>query len=233
MIKKTAGRSRRSNIGSRKESSPSMKEQTFFDDEKHIKQELQQFYNQEAKKYAETRKKFWKDVEYLLEAMKGFEGKKIRILEFGCGSGRFASYLSEHYQGEFEYLGVDISQKLINVTQKEHPHLAFICADISSFIVTQEQEHFDIIVGTSSFQHIPSYKERLFLMKYFYGVLNYDGLLMMINRSFSQRFFKKYWKSVFSSLRRWLLSFGRKSWRDMMIPWTNKGNTSYRYYHLF
>ena len=210
-----------------------MKEQIFFADEQHIKQDLQHFYDQEAKKYHETRKKFWKDAEYLLEAMKGLEGRKVRILEFGCGSGRFATYLSEHYAGKFEYLGVDLSQKLIDFAQKEHPHLRFICADISSFILRQEQESFDIIIGTSSFQHIPSYQERLFLMKYFYGMLSYGGLLMMINRSFSQRFVKKYWKAVFSAVGRWMVSFGRKSWRDILVPRRKKEEVFFRYYHLF
>lgn len=205
----------------------------FFWKDSSIKKDLQQFYDKEAKKYYETRKKYWKDAEYLLEALQNFKGKKIRILEFGCGSGRFASYLSQHYQGDFDYIGVDLSQKLIDFAQKELPDFSFICWDISTFVLEQEQESFDIIVGTSSFQHIPNPKERLFLMKYFYGLLKYEGALMMINRSFSQRFFRTYWKQCMSSFGKWVISFWKKSWRDIMVPRTNNGTTSYRFYHLF
>jgi ubiquinone/menaquinone biosynthesis C-methylase UbiE len=181
--------------------------QDFFGDAIDIKKDLQQFYNKEAKKYYETRKKYWKDVEYLLEALESFRGKKIRILEFGCGSGRFASYLLQHYQGDFDYIGVDFSQKLIDLAQKELPDFTFICSDISTFVLQQEQESFDIIVGTSSFQHIPNKKERLFLMKYFYGLLKYEGLFMMLNWAFSQRFFRTYWKQCLSSFGKWCMSF--------------------------
>jgi hypothetical protein len=56
-----------------------------------IKTDLQYFYDHEAKKYYETRKKFWKEGELILQAMKALEEtsrknktnkEKIRILEF-------------------------------------------------------------------------------------------------------------------------------------------------------
>lgn len=51
-----------------------------------IKQDLMSFYDSEAKKYAETRKKFWHEEKAILEAITPlFENNnKVRILEFGC-----------------------------------------------------------------------------------------------------------------------------------------------------
>ena len=51
-----------------------------------IKAELKQFYDQEAKKYYETRKKFRKEGELILEVLEkrtaSQGGKKVSILEF-------------------------------------------------------------------------------------------------------------------------------------------------------
>ncbi|MBR4633981.1 hypothetical protein IKO50_03340 [bacterium] len=49
-----------------------------------IKQDLQSFYNIEAKKYAETRKKFWREENAILDAITPlFENNgKVRVLEF-------------------------------------------------------------------------------------------------------------------------------------------------------
>ena len=130
-------------------------------------------------------------------------------------------------------MGVDLSEGLLSYAKKENPKMKFVCEDISEFIVQQKQESFDLIVGTSSFQHIPSFKERLFLMKHFYRLLTYDGKVMMLNRSLSHWFIRKHRKEISKSLGKYLLSFGKKSRRDIMVPWTNKGKTFKRYYHLF
>ena len=49
-----------------------------------IKKDLQSFYDKEAKKYAETRKKFWHEEKAILDVITPlFErNDKIRILEF-------------------------------------------------------------------------------------------------------------------------------------------------------
>lgn len=199
-----------------------------------IKTDLKIFYDQEAKKYHQTRKKYWKEGETLVNYIQQhFQGREIRILEFGCGSGRFASYLSEHYTGNFKYQGVDLSKELIKYAQQDNPNLEFIAEDISKFLPLLKQESFDLIIGTSSFQHIPSYKERLFLMKHFYRTLKYEGLVVMTNRALSEWFAKKHRKPLLNAIGKYLLTLGKADWRNILVPRTNKGKTSTRYYHLF
>jgi hypothetical protein len=55
-------------------------------DNQEIKKNLQSFYDKEAKKYAETRKKFWHEEKVILNEITPLfkENKKVRILEFGC-----------------------------------------------------------------------------------------------------------------------------------------------------
>lgn len=201
-----------------------------------IKQDLQFFYDNEAKKYAETRKKFWHEEKVILNEIGPLfnQKEKIKVLEFWCGSGRFATLLNQNFSGKFDYVWIDLSKELISYASKENPNLTFFQWDITKLIKNFEQESFDLIVWTSSFQHIPTLKERSFLMKNFYRLLNYDGVLLMTNRSLSKRFIRKYYKIVLKSKLLSFLKFDRYSARDLMVPRTDsKWKVYERFYHFF
>ena len=130
------------------------KNNDFFGNQE-IKQDLQSFYNTEAKKYAETRKKFWHEEKAILDAITplfttpsasplpltgeknlplceergtacgGEVVKKLRILEFGCGSGRFATLLNQNFPGKFDYVGIDLSDELLSYASTANPNLTF------------------------------------------------------------------------------------------------------------
>ena len=212
--------------------SESKKSDELFGNQK-IKQDLESFYNSEAKKYAETRKKFWHEEKAILEAITPlFEQKeKVRILEFGCGSGRFATLLNQNFAGKFDYVWIDLSEELLSYASKDNPNLTFFQWDITKLIKNFEQESFDLIVWTSSFQHIPTSKERSFLMKNFYRLLDYDWMLLMTNWSLSNWFIKRHWKIVMKAK-----IFSRFKWtsRDLMVPRTDENWKVYeRFYHFF
>ena len=211
------------------------KNNDFFGNQE-IKQDLQSFYDTEAKKYAETRKKFWHEEKAILDAITPlFESKdKVRVLEFGCGSGRFATLLNQNFSGQFDYVGIDLSDELLSYASKENPNLTFFQWDITKLVKNFEQESFDLIVWTSSFQHIPTSKECSFLMKNFYRLLDYDWMLLMTNRSLSDWFIKKHWKIVMKA--KILSRFKMNKWsaRDLLVPRTDKNWKVYeRFYHFF
>ena len=208
------------------------KNNDFFGNQE-IKQDLQSFYNSEAKKYAETRKKFWHEEKAILEAITPlFEQKeKVRILEFGCGSGRFATLLNQNFAGKFDYVWIDLSEELLSYASQDNPYMTFFQWDITKLVNSFEQESFDLIVWTSSFQHIPTSKERSFLMKNFYRLLDYDWMLLMTNWSLSNWFIKRHWKIVMKAK-----IFSRFKWtsRDLMVPRTDENWKVYeRFYHFF
>lgn len=211
------------------------KNNDFFGNQE-IKQDLQSFYNIEAKKYAETRKKFWHEEKAILDAISPLfeEWKKVRVLEFWCWSGRFATLLNQNFPGQFDYVGIDLSEELLSYASKDNPNLTFFQWDITKLVKNFEQESFDLIVWTSSFQHIPTTKERSYLMKNFYRLLNYDWTLLMTNRSLSNWFIKKHWKIVMKAKMLSWLKFDKWSARDIMVPWTDKDGKIYeRFYHFF
>jgi SAM-dependent methyltransferase len=152
-------------------------------------------------------------------------------LEFWCGSGRFATLLNQNFAGKFDYVGIDLSEELLSYASEDNPNLTFFQWDITKLVKNFEQESFDLIVWTSSFQHIPTNKERSFLMKNFYRLLDYDGMLLMTNRSLSDWFVKKNWKIVMKAK-----IFSRFKWnsRDLMVPRTDENWKVYeRFYHFF
>ena len=218
-----------------KEVVKAQKEDIIFENQ-GIKQDLKSFYNTEAKKYAETRKKFWHEEKAILDTITPLfeEWKKIRVLEFWCGSGRFATLLNQNFAGKFDYVGIDLSEELLSYASEDNPNLTFFQWDITKLVKNFEQESFDLIVWTSSFQHIPTNKERSFLMKNFYRLLDYDGMLLMTNRSLSDWFIKKYWKIVMKAKILSWFKMNKWSARDLMVPWTDADWIVYeRFYHFF
>ena len=211
------------------------KNNDFFGNQE-IKQDLQSFYNTEAKKYAETRKKFWHEEKAILDAISPLfeEWKKVRVLEFWCGSGRFATLLNQNFSGQFDYVWIDLSDELLSYASQDNPNLTFFQWDITKLVKNFDQESFDFIVWTSSFQHIPTSKECSYLMKNFYRLLDYDGMLLMTNWSLSDWFIKKHWKIVMKA--RILSWFRMNKWsaRDLMVPRTDENWKVYeRFYHFF
>lgn len=198
-----------------------------------VKEDLKNFYNRYAKKYHETRKKHREEAEIILKEI-NLE-KKISILEFWCWWWRFISYVNKHFpKAKIEYTGVDISSCLINLAKKDNPKNNFVCEDISEYVKKLKQESFDYVIGTESFQHIPNTKERFFLMKVFYRILKYDGKLIMTNRCLSNRFIKKYSKSIVNAILQYILSLWKKSIRDILVPWKWEDNKNeFRFYHIF
>lgn len=195
--------------------------------------DLADFYNSEAKKYHQTRKKHRSDAEMILSALQKVAVQKPKILELGCGGGRGVSLLEEAYKKKFSYIGIDLSQKLLDLAQQDHLHQRFVCSEMVQYSQTLEQESLDVILAFASFQHLSDEKSRLALMKNAYRALNYDGMLIFTNRAISERFLKTHRKVLLISVFKSLFSLGKWSWRDVFIPWKTKKWRYYRYYHLF
>jgi ubiquinone/menaquinone biosynthesis C-methylase UbiE len=204
-----------------------------------IQEELKRFYDAEAMKYAQTREKHRSEANIFLDEIKNNPKKSLRILEFGCGSGRLLKQLTEIEGKRITYIGVDLSPKLLRIAKKQvkasHKHLdcTFVCDDILQHIKKRRQEAFDYIIGIASFQHIPTNKERFYLTKSFYRLLHYGGKLMMTNRSFSRRFLRKYQHEVIKAGWKFLLSRGKKDRKDLVLPRKAQGHIFHRFYHIF
>lgn len=75
--------------------------------------------------------------------------KNDRILDLGCGAGRFAKLL--FLNGFKKYLGVDFSAELIKECNTYVPEFNFICGNILEF---DDYENYDTIVILEVLEHI-------------------------------------------------------------------------------
>lgn len=204
-----------------------------------IKNDLQTFYDTHAKHFSQTRKKNRPEFTYVLQEIEKLaNNKKIRILELWCGDGRLLRYISERIDTGIEYTGVDFAQGLIDIAKSHTPsnkkHTAKrICEDMKKYVENTKQESYDFVICIASFQHIPTSKERLYIMKNIYKTLVYDGSVIMLNRALSQRAIKKYRKNYIASLLRAIIPGSKHTTRDLYIPRKHKNGIEHRYYHFF
>jgi len=74
------------------------------------------------------------------------------LADIGCGDGRFLREVSSRFPGN-RLLGVDCSERAINLAKAMNPDLDYACADICS----QEEppESFDVVTLIEVLEHIP------------------------------------------------------------------------------
>jgi len=180
-----------------------------------------------------TRKRIWPEFQYFKDFF--VDGQKI--LDFGCGNGRFYFLIQDK---NISYYGVDISEKLLFLAKENVKNGQF-------FLISKELDlpfsnnFFDIIVCLATFHHIPSFTLRMKLLKEFYRVLKPNGLLILSVWDFYHGKNKKYlFKFFFDWLKNKIQNkiFKKKpslDWKDFFVPWKNqKGEVVInRYFHAF
>ncbi len=196
--------------------------------------ELKFIYNKISKKYYNTRKKHWNEFEHIFLEVENYKKKwKIKILDLWCWWARVCLNLNEKKFDNFDYVWVDISKDLLNLWSKDCKWHSFFEDDMKKFLLNIEQESFDIVIMSSSFQHIDSLEDRKIILEQSYRVLKYGWKLIMINWSFSERFIKKYIFEIFKSVLMFFVTFGTRKINDLNISWKLDWKKYDRFYHIF
>jgi alkylated DNA repair protein alkB family protein 8 len=197
--------------------------------EEKILKDLEDGYNQIAKKFSETRKYFWKDFEF----MKKYVKENDRILDFGCGNGRLIELLGEK---KYEYFGVDVSQKLIDIARKKYQGDRIIFQKISSSSsLTFPPNFFNVIFSLAVFHHFPK-KHREKMARELFRITQKNGLIIVSVWNLWQI---KYWKnfSFLKILIRKILQRERYQdygIKDIEISFKdNEGKIFNRFHHIF
>ncbi len=203
-----------------------------------ITKELKEFYNLEAKKFSETRKRKWPEFDFVLNEIINYSKQKLNILELWCGDGRFFWYLKNNIENKkINYVWIDLSENLIEIAKTKYNDIEeakWIVGDMLEKIKDFDQQYFDIVVMIASFQHIFWKNNRLKLLNLIYRVLDYNWKVVLVNWSFSYWFLKKYWKSLLKSILKFIFSFWIYERNDLFIPWkSDSGIVFNRYYHIF
>ncbi|MAJ59613.1 MAG: hypothetical protein CBC48_06300 [bacterium TMED88] len=124
------------------------------------------FYRQTADTFAETRNHPWPGWDRIpLPNLP--QGRRFRILDVGCGNGRFAVALHGRLAGPFQYFGLDDSPLMISLAQPALAHLKdveaqWIQADALAETPGDDWPNtsFDWVVAFGLIHHVPGLAQR-------------------------------------------------------------------------
>ena len=112
----------------------------------NILNENRESYDRMAKEFSGTREHFWEELTFLKE----YANPDMRVLDIGCGNGRFYSVLKER---NAVYTGVDNSKGLLAEAKTKYPEANFVEGDATALPFADGS--FDIAYSFAVVHHIP------------------------------------------------------------------------------
>lgn len=111
-----------------------------------------------------------------LKYLSSFLEPGYKILDAGCGTGLFLDY-NKHISPN-NYIGVDISQKMLNVAQKKYPSYYWIKGDMRRLPRMVRSQSIDLYI--SLFGSISYIKEITYVLHEMYRVLKPGGRFFLM-----------------------------------------------------
>lgn len=185
----------------------------------YLLKKTRQDYDLIAEQFSNTRRFIWKGFEFLSQ----YVFPKEKILDLGCGNGRLLQLFRDL---EMEYVGVDSSQKLIEIAEQTYPNDTFQVAEALDLPFSPNS--FDKVFSVAVLHHIPSEKLRLKFLEEAKRVLKPEGLLILTVWDLWKKpdtFLKVTKFCLLKVLRR-----SKLDCRDILVPWQKKTD---RYIHCF
>ena len=144
-----------------------------------LTQKMQQYFDIIAYDYANKRSKPDKKMLYVTPYLK----KGMRILDLGCGHGRFFELMPEGV----EYIGLDFSKKLLEIAGKKYSKGNFIYGDITDGKVYEKLGKFDAVFCLAVYHHLMDKKTQQKVTKLIFESLNKNGLFMVTVLNFYKK----------------------------------------------
>lgn len=128
-------------------------------------------YNEIAEKYLAIRYEDEEEMK-LLSEFSSLIKKDGKVLDAGCGAGLpITKYLSD----QFDVIGIDISEKQIELAKKNVPNAQFFVRDMTE--LDYPDNFFDGILANYSVIHVPR-EEQKDLFRNFYRMLKPNGVAL-------------------------------------------------------
>jgi len=201
--------------------------------DEHVRQRLLQlnrsFYETFAASFSATRFGFQPGYARLAR----YFPPVCRVLDLGCGNGRFAHFLDAHVQ-EAYYVGIDGSAKLVQQARDAaatltRVHAVFHVADLTGeeWLRLVPAETFDVVLALAVLHHIPGFAARAQLLRRAASRVRTGGYVILSNWRFThnERMRRKIvpWEVIG-------LSAAEVESGDYLLDWKRDG-VGYRYVH--
>lgn len=105
------------------------------------------------------------------------------VLETACGNGALFPYLDINKE---DYIGIDLSETLIEIFKKDYPHLKLICGDASSY---HPDKSFSLILSNALVQYLDKQTLHNYILNSI-DLLTENGIILMANIPWKDNKFK-------------------------------------------
>ena len=187
---------------------------------KELLEKVRNDYDLIAEDYSASRPSVWKELNIFSDLLKDND----RVLDLGCGNGRLLKLFSGK---KIDYLGVDNSEKLLEIAKKLHPEQKFLLADALNLPLSDN--FFEAVFSIAVLHHMPSKELRLKFFQEARRVLKPGGILVLT--VWKLNFFGR--KTFFLLLRYSLLkifALSKLDFGDLLVPWADKTKRYYLYF---
>ncbi len=202
-----------------------------------ILNETETGYDLISDKFSETRKHFWRDLEFIKDYVKDGDS----VFDYGCGNGRLLELFSDK---KINYFGVDISEKLINLAKNKYSgeNIHFSKINPSQTSLASNDNFFNAVYSVAVFHHFPGKEYREQIVKELYRITKPGGHVIITvwnlwsacNDVATSGRQKKYIGEI---IKNWWKKISGKSfldWNDCYVTFkNNRGEIFKRYHHAF
>lgn len=181
-------------------------------------------YNNFAKTFSKSRKNMkWWEMEYFLDKLSFSD--QTKILDVGCGNGRFLWELINNFWEKIEkqnYLWADLSSGLLEEARKDYADFEFIELNMLNLDIIDSQ--FTDIFFYASFHHLQNVEDRKTVLQKTFDLLEKWGKVYMTNWALNSDLNKKRYSEA--QIPESENEFGSVDF-NIKLAWND------RYYHCF
>lgn len=201
------------------------------------------FYRDHATAFSATRQEAWPGWRRLAPLLREIPAdRQVRVLDVGCGNGRFAAFLSHalpERRSSLHYLGIDASGPLLAAVAARKLPLAEVATRQADLVDTAIEDllndrRFSLIAVFGVLHHVPGHRRRRALLAKLAGHLEPLGFLVLAFWQFAEhpRFLgrRRPWAQWNASARE-PIDVSRLEAGDQLLEW-GAGGHAVRYCHF-
>lgn len=190
------------------------------------------FYRNNFLSFDSTRQHIWPGWNELGSMIKN-DKHRIKILDLGCGNGRFLKFAIKQWGNNIEYLGVDSNCELAEKARLafKKKGVEFLVGDVFEVAKSIKVNTYDLVVAFGLFHHVPGKNGRKLLFEQMVNLTRVYGLIVCSFWQFAEneRLMRKIvpWSIVTKKLG---VDFEDLEVGDYILNWGTQKN-SWRFCH--